>query len=497
MNNWTKKLRNSLHLLLLAAALTATGALVVACGGGGDGGGGGSVAAQNFGEITAKGSVTVNGVKFETTGATVVMDGGTPPVGDDSQLRVGMVVGVEGVMNADGVTGTATKVTFDDTLQGAVVTKTPGTTTGTATLTVMGKQVIVAQDTRIDDSGGIKSLDNVLVNGMVEVSGGVDDQGRIVATHIELKAPGEVSEVTGEVTSANPLVVSGITVATTGATTFSNFPAGTTTPAVGNLVEVKGSFINNTLNAVSIELKTGIQNDDNLHFEGFVISGSANSFVLQGHHLNQELTVNTTASTIFMGGIKDDVVVGTKLEVEGALTGSTVVATKVKFKENVRIRIASGAEDLVREGIELSLPTIIVIEDATTRRTGSNPNLSLIPTGTDLEIRGRLNRDGSKVIATRLVINDVRAANKLNDVELRGPITAPIGSGNSSLTILGVTVAIPSTGVIFRPNDDNGTDSLTTSPAEFFAQIKVGTVVKVKGTVVNNVFTATEFELED
>jgi hypothetical protein len=428
----------------------------------------------------------VNGVKFETTGAQIIMDGGTPVTGDDSKMRVGMVVGVEGRINDDGVTGTATKVTFDDTIQGAVATKNPD-----GTMTVMGKTVVVAPDTRIDDSvGGVKTFDDhVLVGGMVEVSGGVDDLGRIVATHIELKAPGEISEVTGKVEQLSPLRVSGINI--TGGT----LPAGT---VVGDLVEVKGSFDGTTLSATTIERKTGIQNDDNLHFEGFVISGNASSFVLQGHHLNQTLNVTTTASTIFMGGVKDDVVVGTKLEVQGALTGTTIAATKVKFKENVRIEITAGAQDANREGIELRfLSGVTVIIDPTMPPDRKTGNLGSIIDTADLKIRGRLSRDGSKVIATRLEINDPRSSNQ-DRVKLRGPVTA-IGSGNSSLTILGVTIPA---GTVFRPNDDNSTgnddNAGTMSAADFFAKVKIGTVVKADGTLsADNTFVTRELELED
>jgi hypothetical protein len=425
----------------------------------------------------------VNGVKYETTGAQVVIDGGTPVTGDDSQLRVGMVVSVEGQINDDGVTGTATKVTFDDTIQGPVAVKTPGTTTGTATLTVMGKEVTVAQDTKIDDSvGGAKTLDDVVATGMVEVSGGVDDQGRIVATHIELKDVNAISEVTGVVTDITPpqIGVANIPVITTGPI-----------PALGSLVEVKGSFSNGVLTATSIEVKSGIPNDNNLHFEGFITSGDSGSFVIQGHHLNQTLTVTTTGSTIFMGGVKADLVVGTKVEVEGALTGTNVVATKVKFKENVRLEITAASPDSAREGIELRLLSgVTVITDANTR---IDPPNGIVLATDSLRIRGRLNRDGNKVIATRLEIRPL--GSNPERVKLRGPVTAI--NGTTSLTILGVTVPA---GTTFRPNDDNSNDDNAASmtAAEFFAKVKVGTVVKADGTLdIDNTFVTRELELED
>jgi hypothetical protein len=83
-------------------------------------------------------------------------------------------------------------------------------------------------------------------------------------------------------------------------------------------------------------------------------------------------------------------------------------------------------------------------------------------------------------------------------VKLRGPVTA-IGSGNSSLTILGVTIPA---GTVFRPNDDNSTgnddNTGTMTAAEFFAKVKVGTVVKADGTLSgDNAFVTRELELED
>jgi hypothetical protein len=452
--------------------------MLAACGGGGGGDGGttaGSV--RSLGEITAKGSVVVNGVTFSTDNANVIMDGQL--VDDDSDLRVGMAVDVKGEINADGATGTATTVTFDDTVQGPVTGKNAD-----GSFTVLGQQVFTDQSTRIDDSvGGAKTMDDVVNDGIVEVSGQVNDQGRIVATHIELKPVGAESEITGLVDSIAPLTVAGIPVITS------------QTLTLGALVEVKGSFDGTSLTATSIELNPGLGDDDNFHFEGFVISGDASAFTINGHHLDQQLNVTTTSTTRFEGGARGDLIIGTKVEVDGVLTGSNLAATKVQFRENVRIEMVAGAASADLSNLALlNLSAVSVSLNALTR-TDDNSTADGVGVNDSVEIRGRLAADGS-LIATRLRVDDPPSSN-LDRVILRGPVASISGS---TIVLLGVTVDTSGVGIEFRPNDDNSNDdnAQSISQAAFLAQVTTGTVIKVRGVLTgDNQLTADELELED
>jgi hypothetical protein len=364
------------------------------------------------------------------------------------------------------------------------------------TFTVMGQPVVAVQDTRIshvDDSvGGLKTFDDILVNGQVEVSGGIDDLGRIVATHIELKAAGAESEITGVVDSIAPLVVAGIPVTTGAGTTFPNFPAGAA-PAVGDFVEVKGSFGAGVLAAASIELKTGLEDDNNFHFEGFVVSGDANSFVLRGRHLDQTLAVTTTSATSFDGGPRNDLLIGTKVEVQGVLTGGTIAATKVKFRENVRLQINAGAASADLANVTLLNLSAVTVRTNVLTRIADNSDAPGIGLNDRLEIRGRKAADGS-IIATRL---DIGNPGNLGRVILRGPVEGVVGS---NIRLLGVDVDT-ATVAFFRPNDDNSIGDINAqsmSRAAFMAQVRVGTVVKVRGDLTgDNLLVATEMELED
>ena len=104
-------------LLLFFVILSAI-VFIISCGGSGGsddlaGGGTGGTGIVSSGQITGKGSITVNGIKYETQGAQIFQDGTL--VSDDSQLKVGMIVEIEGTVN--GSTGTAAIVRFDDSIK--------------------------------------------------------------------------------------------------------------------------------------------------------------------------------------------------------------------------------------------------------------------------------------------------------------------------------------------------------------------------------------------
>ena len=97
--------------LLVVALLAAFG--LAACGGsGGVAGGGIGGTGKSVGAISATGadSVDVNGVQFATTSATVFIDDFASSA---SSLKRGMVVAIEGEFSDDGISGTATTVSFN------------------------------------------------------------------------------------------------------------------------------------------------------------------------------------------------------------------------------------------------------------------------------------------------------------------------------------------------------------------------------------------------
>ena len=177
--------------LLFIISLISLAALSLNCGGGSASGGigGSGFQAQSIGSVSAVGSITVNGVRYETNAATITDDDGNSVL--ESSLSVGLVVEVDGQINADGVNGTASQVTVVTAVQG------PLDQAPTASnLTIMGQPVAIDDQTQIDDSislaGGITNLN---INDILEVHGTVDPNGTIRASRIELKTQVNIYKV--------------------------------------------------------------------------------------------------------------------------------------------------------------------------------------------------------------------------------------------------------------------------------------------------------------
>ena len=68
--------------------------------------------------ITGFGSVFVNGVEFDTSGAGFDVDDN--PAAMESDLGIGMVVAVTGTVNNDGITGSASLIEYDEAIEGPI-----------------------------------------------------------------------------------------------------------------------------------------------------------------------------------------------------------------------------------------------------------------------------------------------------------------------------------------------------------------------------------------
>lgn len=188
--------------------LAASIAMLAACGG--SGGGNSASDGTSVGVVTGFGSIYVNGVEYETGGATVDIDGVSSV---ETELGIGDVVEIDGSVNADGTTGTANSVVATDELEGYVFDVS---TLSTGSIIVMGQIVTITLDT-VFSSDSIASID-LLANGdIVEVSGFSDGLGNITATRIETKNVDTDIELKGLVTGLNrtaqTFTIGGLTIA--------------------------------------------------------------------------------------------------------------------------------------------------------------------------------------------------------------------------------------------------------------------------------------------
>lgn len=463
--------------LLKRSALAAAAAVLtlVACGGGGSEGGiGGTGNGGNttpagdvaYGGITAFGSVWVNGVEYSTSGTTIRIDDNP---GRESDLRVGMVVRVDGSVSG----ATATTITVDDAVKGFVEQVLDANR-----LVVMGQTVQVDSTTRFDNNVRPVQGDRVEVHGLIA------GDGIISAGYVERKttAPTPPFAVKGTVknhnTASQTFQIGALNVSYAGAD-IGDQPAGSWN---GVQVDVKGTACSaaapvcGTLTASKVEpAGARVTAAAKAEIEGIVSAVSASGFTIG----NQ--SVVTTASTRYEGGVAGDIIVGSKLEAEGVISGGVLTATKVSFRDAVKLEgdiasISGNAITLVGlPGITVNVSSITELKDVA--------SVAALQVGNHVRVRGKLGT-GNSTEATRL---EVRSAD--TDVELQAPATAV--TAETSVTLLGIVVSTNSISA-YRDLSD-----APISRSAFFSAARVGTLIKANGRIANGVITWNELELEN
>ena len=452
-------MKTSLFGLLLFGSLFA----LASCGGGT----GGAGVTGSFGTITAFGSVFVNGVEFSTSGATIVLDGNPAA---ESNLRVGMVVTVSGPRSGS---GSATRIEVDDAVKGFVEAKLDANH-----WTVMGQTVLVDDQTRFENNVQPGVGDFAEVHGLVVASGTIS--GSFIEKKNASFPPFEVKGLVKNHNDAAKTFDIGALTVNYNSATIRDMPNPAGNAWNGLLVEAKGNTcattpVCGTLTANKVEPNgPQMQDADEFEIEGFVTKiNSPTDFVVG----NQRVV--TTASTLFEGGVAGDIAIGVKLEVEGVLAGGVLTASKVEFRDSIKIEAdidTVGASSLTLRG----LPGITVTVNSLTQFEGSVSGLNNLVAGDHVRIRGRASGSNT-VIATEVEKRSPDAR-----VELQGPIQSITGaSPNQIVTILGV--AVNTTGVVFED----------VNRVTFFAQAMVGTLVKARGSLSGTTVTWSEMELED
>jgi hypothetical protein len=347
------------------------------------------------GRISGFGSIVINGVHYDESAAAVADDDGVTH--NSSELKLGMVAEVEasnygqannvttataqsiiitslmrGPVDSVGtdslvVLGQTVKVTattvFDDTLAGGLtaiktsdVVKIYGTL-DTATDTYTATRIEPQSSTRLYGLRGlVTAYDTTLKtlnigNTLIDVSAVMVPAGlkigdlvrvRLQTTQVNgawvaasvksgLVHPhdNDHSEVEGTIsdfTSSSSFSIDGLPVDGSKA----EFPNGTTGLTKGVRVEVEGAVVNGVLMATTVKIKT----DEREKSDGFEVDGKISSvdttkstFVVRG------VTVSYAGSVNFVGGTATDLLVNSRVEVQGSLAadGTTLNATKIRF----------------------------------------------------------------------------------------------------------------------------------------------------------------------
>ncbi len=420
------------------------------------------------GEITAFGSIFVNGIEFDTDNSQFEVDGNTNLGQND--LAIGMVVKIQGKIDNSGITGTATSVKYDDEIQGpiaAIPSLVAGSGDTRKILSIFNKTIIIDEtSTRYDGT----SFDTISKNDIVEISG-FDTSTDINATYV--KKTGELALGTSEVElkgtisnlslTTQSFLLSGVNISYTNLT---NIDVTGDILSNGLFVEVEG-----VLQTATEILANEIEEEDESFEDGDEISlqGIVASFVnLSSDFMVGNQPVNASGATFSpLDAVLEN---GINIELEGNIVNGVLIADEVELREgSVEIKALVTQVDLDNSRIEFQFlsttGSIFVTTDLQTlfedEATG-DPDFSLsqLMPAEFVKIEGIEN--GSDIFASQITRLDATG----EDTEIQGSVGG--FTENSSITILGLDFAI------------NGSEDY--EPPNLPSIIKLGDIVELVDT---------------
>jgi len=388
----------------MASVFSAT-MLLASCGGGGTSSssvssvGSGGTGAGFSGPISGFGSIIVNGVRLDDSSATVTLDDDS--AGTSADLKLGMMVEIEGSKNDDGITGKAKTIASQSEIRGPV-TVTP--ITGAKEFKVLGLTITVTASTVFEGiNNGIAGLSS---GTMVEIHGIPNGADGVIATRIETTGNNE-ERLTGVVQNLNKTAKTFTlhgTVINYGAAAADKVPANL---ANDIRVRIKGQLITpvttepGTITATRVQIKSLDRlkiNGQQLELEGVVTKfNSATDFEVNGN----KVKMASNAS------VEGTIAAGSLVEVNGLIDASGVlIATKVEVKNG------NKAESNELHGLisnvtsnSFTLRGVTVTFDPNTVRL-ERLNLNGLINGIRVEVKGSVSASGNSVMATSIKLED-------------------------------------------------------------------------------------------
>jgi hypothetical protein len=437
-------------------------------------GSGSPTPAAAVGSITGFGSVFVNGVEYSTSNAQISID---RQPGTETQLHAGQLVTIKGTLNDDGVTGTATDVSFDGDVQGPV-TQIDLTNN---TLVVLGQTVRVTGSTLFDDTLQPADLTSLQIGSLIEVSGLSNGAGEVVASRVDLKSAGSNLQVKGTIGSLNTIAHTfSINALTVDYSTSSTMP----TLANGNIVEAQGATLTTSgaLVATHVEVLPGLATTANerLDIDGFITTfTSAMSFVLQGQSVVTDANTQLVLHGVTLGP-------GVEVDVQGTVNASgTLVAKKVETRPQSLSLVRGLVDSVTAASNTLSVLGVNITASASTELDDKSSQHVKLFRLTDLRAGDYVEVHGVEGQPGTLSASTLQRDNTENLSYLQG---TALNVASPSLTVLGVTVTTNA------QTHFEGPGGMISGAAAFFSQA-ANHIVKVRGTLFGGVLTADQAQI--
>ena len=388
-----------------AAAVLAVAALA-ACGGGGGGGDDEAPAEASTvfssGVIHGLGSVVVNGVRYDDSGADVRTESGDALRRE--ALRLGMVVDVEAAAPAAaGEPPAARRIVVRSEVEGPV----SAVDAAAGTLTVLGQSVVVNADTVYEDLPATR-LAALAPGDVVEVHGFRDDAGTIVATRVDREDRDEDDyELRGAVAAvdagARTLRVGGAEVAWGGAWPATLAPGASVLLKLQTLPQAGGLWRASSLRV--LDAASGGADGDGgavadgvrAEVEGLVtgFAGAAQPFRVGG--------VRVDASAL--AALPTGFAAGARVEVEGRFADGLLVASRIEVERDADRGDDDGLEiEGAIESVDAAARTLVVrgvTVDWSAARFEEGTAAGLAA-GVRIEVQGTLAADGRTLQATEV-----------------------------------------------------------------------------------------------
>ena len=385
-----------LRIALLTRAVVALGAavaVIVGCGGGVGVGGTGAYAS---GPITGFGSVIVSGIEFDDNAASVEDEDGV--ASSRAALRLGMVTEVDSGPiggSAAAPTAVATRIRYGSELLGPV----SAVDTTAASLVAFGQNVQVTATT-VFDASLANGLASVVVGSTVEVYGLFDAATNgYIATRIEPRSSALFFKVRGPVqnldTTAHTFTI--------GARTFSyasaaQVPAGLANGLIVRLRVAPTPAADPWTVLAFADGTRRLPDLDRAELRGAITAfRSSTDFSVNGQPVNASVA-EFPDGTAGLG-------LGTQVEVRGPVLAGVLHATRVEIDDHGGpqggFELRGAIETFTPAAQLFTLRGVTVLYGVGTVEFdgGSTANLAV---GVNVEVRGVLSADGTRLLATRI-----------------------------------------------------------------------------------------------
>ncbi len=350
-----------------------------------------TAALSAFGPITELNSATVNGIRYNTDATNVNINGLSANVSD---LKLGQLVAIEGVVNFSNARGTANQIDYSATVIGPV----EKIDAKLNRLLVMSQTVLTNADTVFDAAIDPGTFAGLALGATTQISGFLNADGDIIATRIEPDTTSTGVQLIGTVAGLdldNMLFSIGRLIIDYSSATLIDLPAGM--PSEGLLVIVRGSLTNGILVVSEIANISNLAATpgERVHLSGIVTRfASATDFDLNG------FPMTTNANSVFVNGVAGDLKANVEITIDGEVSaaGDAVVANEVTigrpvddkstqtfdFENFTNISVLGLSKVTVDQGlnfsVEVSVPTlgnVQVTQNGDTITFGDNSNLFL------------------------------------------------------------------------------------------------------------------------